>query len=66
MRMTYTCDRPKCQNAATDSNLYCSEVCFELDNDPNPIQPIARYKSGGFGYEISRMVREPVRLPVSG
>lgn len=56
------CDLRSCRNTTTSDDLYCSDTCFELDNDPNPIQPISRNKSGGFGHEPSRMVREPVDL----
>jgi hypothetical protein len=56
-----TCSRPKCQEKTAD--LYCSERCYELDNDPNPIQPIARNKADGFGLELSRMQPQPVILP---
>jgi hypothetical protein len=56
------CDRPKCSRPAPAGDLYCSAPCFDLDNDSNPIQPLARNKVGGFGADISRMRREPVRL----
>lgn len=60
--MKMECDRQKCSKIAPDGDLYCSAACFELDNDPDPIQPLARNKIGGFGLEVSRMSREPVIL----
>ncbi len=60
--MTHICTRLKCQNAAADGDLYCSDACFDLDNDPNPIQPIARNKVDGFGHDVNRMARQPVRV----
>lgn len=57
------CDRPRCTRKAPDGDLYCSTRCFDADNDPNPIQPIAANKVGGFGDELYRtMLPEPVIL----
>lgn len=57
-----TCDRPGCPRPTEGDDLYCSATCFELDNDPVPVQPIARNKAGGFGLELSRQAPEPVFL----
>lgn len=57
------CERPKCGKPTTGDLRYCSDRCFDLDNDPNPVQPISRNKAGGFGFGLSRSVREPVVLP---
>jgi hypothetical protein len=60
--MKMPCDRAKCSNLAPDGDLYCSIACFDLDNDPAPIQPIARNKADGFGLEISRMRPQSVAI----
>lgn len=59
------CDRKGCNRRTpqTGTDLYCSDRCYDLDNDPNPIQPLARNKAGGFGNELSRAVPQPVHLP---
>jgi len=55
------CDRPGCGKVAPTGELYCSEACFDRDNDPIPVQPLARNKVGGFGAGLSRMEPEPVQ-----
>lgn len=44
-----TCDRPGCKKPTTGDLLYCSERCYQLDNDPNPVTVTRRNNAGGFG-----------------
>lgn len=60
------CDRPECRNATESDLLYCSDDCYELDNDPNPITVLAKNKIGGFGNDLYRSYPEPVRIPREG
>ena len=57
------CDRPGCKRETTGDLLYCSERCFNLDNDPTPITVLAANKAGGFGLGLERQERQPVILP---
>lgn len=43
------CDRPRCTKPTTGDLLYCSDRCYELDNDPTPITALARSKTAGDG-----------------
>jgi hypothetical protein len=60
------CDRPGCGNTTEGDLLYCSDGCFGLDNDPNPITVLARHKIGGFGNDLYRSYPEPVHIPREG
>lgn len=57
------CERPKCRQEAAGDLLYCSDRCYDLDNDPNPITVLARNKAGGFGRNPQWQVPDPVHLP---
>ncbi|MFI7678526.1 hypothetical protein [Actinophytocola sp. NPDC049390] len=57
------CDRPKCNKQTTGDALYCSDRCFDLDNDPTPITVLARNKAGGFGRDLQWQVPDAVILP---
>ncbi len=56
------CERSLCRNIPPADLRYCSTACFDADNDPIAIQPIARNKVDGFGIGVSRGFRQPVRL----
>jgi len=56
------CDRPGCGEETSGDLLYCSDRCYDLDNDPNPITVLARNKAGGFGRDLQWSVSDPVRL----
>jgi hypothetical protein len=58
-----TCDRPKCTKETVGDLLYCSQRCYDLDNDPTPITVLARNKAGGFGHDLSWQQAYPVILP---
>ncbi len=61
------CDRRACGNATSGDLLYCSERCYNLDNDPNPITVTRRNNArgfgGAFGGGIHWQERKPVILP---
>lgn len=54
------CDRRGCRGQVIDDLLYCSQRCFDLDNDPNPIIVLAANKVGGFGNSLDWCERRPV------
>lgn len=59
----YPCDRPGCLKAAPPGELYCSDTCYDADNDPNPVTVVAPNKTGGFGNDLHWQDRTPVHLP---
>lgn len=40
-REPHTCARPGCNSVCTSDWLYCSERCYNDDNDPNPVTLLA-------------------------
>lgn len=48
---------------APDGDLYCSDACYDLDNDDIPITPLARNKAGGFGRGLSWGEPQKIYLP---
>lgn len=64
-KQPYTCDRPQCQKAPEEGWLYCSQECYDLDNDPIPITVVARNKAGGFGHELHWQTPDEVRIEPS-
>lgn len=66
---SFRCDRPGCYTIAPAGDRYCSDTCYALDNDTNPITAIGRNKVDGFGNALHWMTRTPVhvkRLPMRG
>ena len=57
-----TCERPGCKNSTVEDLRYCSDACFDQDNDPTPIIVLARNKAGGFGTDIHWMIPDAVHL----
>lgn len=56
------CERIKCREETLGDLLYCSDHCYELDNDPIPITVLARNKAGGFGRDLQWSVPDPVHV----
>lgn len=50
-----TCERPKCRNTTTGDLRYCSDRCYDLDNDE--LTPVTVGSITGIG------MRTPVILP---
>lgn len=57
------CERPKCNTPVRADMLYCSDECYDADNDPTPVTVLARNKAGGFGHDLHWTERTPVNLP---
>lgn len=56
------CDRRGCREQVIDDLLYCSQRCFDLDNDPVPITVLSPNKHGGYGTGLEWQERRPVVL----
>lgn len=50
------CERPRCTKKCDGDLLYCSERCFQMNNDPNPIQPMASLEGLGMARRVPRPV----------
>lgn len=57
------CERPGCSNRTDGDLRYCSDACYDADNDSVPVTVNARNKAGGFGRDTHWMAPDPVPVP---
>lgn len=57
------CDRPRCTRPAPATDLYCSQACYELDNDDIPVTVSFR-KGSTFAGLHWQLPTAPVRHPL--
>lgn len=53
------CERPECRQESVGDLLYCSDRCYDLDNDPTPIT----VRSKGATNTFTAYTRQPVIIP---
>lgn len=58
------CERPQCSKPTSSDLLYCSDRCYDLDNDPTPITVCASRNQATTALgTFAQYDRTPVHLP---
>lgn len=58
------CERKGCVAKTEEDLRYCSDWCYNLDNDDfTPVTVLSPNKANGFGYGLEWSERQPVIVP---